>query len=85
MSCQHGWNPPAGVACPECAWDSAAKVCGSDCKAGIEIVREGVRAAALMMPTPEQTKHIMRIAKTENNYHAIKVARELRQKFLAGR
>lgn len=85
-TCNHDWFPPLGRKCPDCLWEEAAssRVLGthqvSERKDDLQLAQQAVREAALLVgPNPEPSRIILRVARVENNWKALKVAREMRQ------
>ena len=74
MRCNHGWNLPAEVECPECLWQEAIQPRNRTPQATIAIVVKAVENAALCVPEADRDT-IHRIAKSQNNWFAIREAK----------
>lgn len=86
--CTHEWFLPEDITCPDCLWHEASS--SNDFTPGRSVdlakVHQAVQSAAQAVgPDPERMRLILRIARVENNWKAIKTARQMRHLLLKQR
>lgn len=83
MTChKHDWQNPEGIGCPDCLWEQschAGKSYPADNRNCLRLVREAVQAAVSLMPSTMARDEVIRVAKEENLWKALQVARTIRK------
>lgn len=82
MSCSHGWKLPPGSPCPDCLWANACsypRSASGHNRDNVLVAQAAVEAAINLMPTPDTKERIRQIARNQNNWKALKVARNIAQ------
>lgn len=79
--CSHNWDVPTGRQCPDCLWEQS---CESNMprQVALPMAQEAIREAALILNDPALQRQVLRIVQYDNNWKALRTARELRLKQL---
>ena len=84
--CDHGWNPPVGMDCPDCLWEMSVTGVtkpSDDRGSRLREARQATLNAICLMPDEKSREKVLRAARNENRWKAIKVARQIRHTHLA--